>query len=135
MQPGDLIFYTGIYYKETMKKQKHNLVHVEIFLGGETGEQSIASRWQNGVIQIFDSFKFVSKGYHSIEWHYRSIDTWLEGVCRSWCSEHPWAHSKITWAPGKKSIFNTDEEDEDMNAPGMEDDDPQSEKSDLFFIG
>ena len=45
MKPGDLIFYSGIYYKEKTKKQKHNMVHVEIFMGGETKEQSIGARW------------------------------------------------------------------------------------------
>ena len=34
-QPGDLIFYSGAYYKEDAKPQLHDMVHVEIFLGGE----------------------------------------------------------------------------------------------------
>lgn len=38
LKPGDLIFYEGTYNSERSKKQKHNNVHVEIFLGGETGE-------------------------------------------------------------------------------------------------
>jgi hypothetical protein len=38
LQPGDLIFYEGIYYSSRSKPQKHNIVHVEIFLGGETGK-------------------------------------------------------------------------------------------------
>ena len=39
LRPGDLIFYEGIYNNSThrSKPQKHNNVHVEIFLGGETG--------------------------------------------------------------------------------------------------
>ena len=37
LQPGDLIFYEGIYVSERSKKQKHNNVHVEIYLGGESG--------------------------------------------------------------------------------------------------
>jgi len=37
LRPGDLIFYEGKYVSERSKKQKHNSVHVEIFLGGETG--------------------------------------------------------------------------------------------------
>jgi NADH:ubiquinone oxidoreductase subunit 2 (subunit N) len=35
------------------------MVHVEIFTGGETGEQSIGARWQKGVVQFFDSYKFI----------------------------------------------------------------------------
>lgn len=39
LRPGDLIFYEGIYNNSThrSKPQKHNNVHVEIFLGGDTG--------------------------------------------------------------------------------------------------
>lgn len=84
MKPGDLIFYSAIYNSPKKKKQKHDMVHVEIFIGGETGEQSIGARWQKGVVQLFDSYKFKSTSYHSIKFHYKSIDTWLEGVCRSW---------------------------------------------------
>ena len=60
------------------------MVHVEIFLGGESGEQSIAARKKSGVVSYFNSFKFKSKGYHSIVWHYRSLDTWLDGICKSY---------------------------------------------------
>ena len=45
MKPGDLVFYTGIYYNEKLKPHRHNMVHVEIFTGGETGEQTIGARW------------------------------------------------------------------------------------------
>ena len=38
MQPGDLIFYSGIYFNTKCRQQKHNMVHVEVFTGGETGE-------------------------------------------------------------------------------------------------
>ena len=50
MKPGDLVFISGKYYNEKMRKQKHDMVHVEIFTGGETGEQSIGARWQRGVV-------------------------------------------------------------------------------------
>ena len=66
------------------------MVHVEIFLGENGGEQSIGARKKKGVVQLFDSFKFVSKGYHDIVWHYRSLDTWLNGVCKSFCPVHEW---------------------------------------------
>ena len=38
LKPGDLIFYEGIFNSNRSRPQKHNNVHVEIFLGGETGE-------------------------------------------------------------------------------------------------
>ena len=41
LKPGDLIFYEGNYVSGRSKKQKHNNVHVEIFLGGETGRKII----------------------------------------------------------------------------------------------
>ena len=41
-------------------------------------------------------------------------------------------HSKITWAPGKKSIFN-EEEDDDINAPDLDGED--GTQSDLFYLG
>jgi len=37
MKPGDLIFYSGIYFNEKSRSQKHDMVHVEVFTGGETG--------------------------------------------------------------------------------------------------
>ena len=33
-------------------------------------------------VQIHDSYRFVSKSYHSMKYHFKSIDTWLNGVCR-----------------------------------------------------
>ena len=41
MKPGDLIFYSATYYDTKKKRQIHDMVHVEIFIGGETGEQSL----------------------------------------------------------------------------------------------
>jgi hypothetical protein len=45
LKPGDLIFYEGVFNSKRSKPQKHNNVHVEIFIGGETGSllQSIIS--------------------------------------------------------------------------------------------
>ena len=82
MKPGDLIFYSATYYPEKkMKIQKHDMVHVEVFYGGDTGESSIGARWGKGVVTIFDSYKFVSKNYYNVKHHFKSIDTWLEGIC------------------------------------------------------
>lgn len=38
-----------------------------------------------------------------MKYHFKSIDTWLKGVCKSHCLEHAWKRSK--YEPGKKSIF------------------------------
>jgi hypothetical protein len=45
MKPGDLVFYTGIFYNTKLKPHRHDMVHVEIYTGGPTGEQTIGSRW------------------------------------------------------------------------------------------
>ena len=56
------------------------MTHVEIYLGGETGESTIGSRWKRGVVSIFDSYKFESKTWYDVKYHYKSIDTWLQGI-------------------------------------------------------
>jgi len=107
------------------------MVHVEIFLGGESGEESIAARKKKGVVTIFNSFKFKSKGYHNIVWHYRSLDTWLNGICNSFCNIHDWHRGlKEDVNASKYSLFalekeekgdDSDEEGED----GVEDTESQ----------
>jgi hypothetical protein len=38
LKPGDLVFYSATYYNTKLRAQKHDMVHVEVFTGGETGE-------------------------------------------------------------------------------------------------
>eukprot|EP01035_Chromulina_nebulosa_P023750 gene23750-30802_t len=120
LRPGDLIFYEGIYNNSThrSKPQKHNNVHVEIFLGGETGESTLGSRYHKGCVSIFPSFKFKSTTWDLVQFHFRSIETWLDGICKSHCPEHPWdsASLAIAAAAGKRSIFSAQEDDDDCNA-------------------
>jgi len=47
--------------------------------------KSLGARWQKGTIQLFDSYKFKSTLYYDIKYHYRSIDSWLEGKLKSYC--------------------------------------------------
>lgn len=82
------------------------MVHVEIFTGGQTGEQTIGARWQKGVVQYHDSYKFVSKNYYDIKFHFKSLETWLEGTCKSHCEAHPWRDDRDLWTPDKYSIFS-----------------------------
>jgi hypothetical protein len=128
LKPGDLIFYEGTFTSKRSKVQKHNNVHVEIFLGGETGEATIGARYQKGVVQVFPSYKFVSKSWDLISYHYRSLDTWLDGLCVSHCSEHPWVSESgsLYAAAGRKSIFN-DEEDDDVDAGDYGEDEEETE--------
>lgn len=55
------------------------MVHVEIWLGD--GEKTLGARHQRGVVQVHDSYRFVSKTYHSMEYHFRSLEPWLQGKC------------------------------------------------------
>ena len=68
------------------------MVHVEVYLGDGTpeGEQSIGSRHSVGHVSYHDSFKFESTAYHNIQYHYRSMETWLDGIYKSWCPKHSW---------------------------------------------
>ena len=84
-------------------------------------------------VQIHDSYQFVSKSYHDMQYHFRSIDTWLQGQCQRWgscgacghllemalltsphmhcsfCPEHSWSVKEFR--PGKYSVFAEDESD------------------------
>ena len=93
MQPGDLIFYSS--KKEGLKKKPriHNMTHVEIFLG--EGEKSLGSRNKKSTVKIFESYKFKGEKYQHIEYHFKSIDTWLKGIHKSFCNEHKWHEGKI----------------------------------------
>ncbi|XP_067873177.1 uncharacterized protein [Heterodontus francisci] len=108
MEPGDLVFVSGTYFNSKTKFQPHDIVHVEIWVGD--GEQTLGARWGRGVVQNFDSYKFVSTSYGNMKYHFKSINTWLQGICVSHCSEHNW--NSPTRFPGKKSVFSLGDEDE-----------------------
>lgn len=105
MQPGDLIFYSAKYYDNKRKKQLHGMVHVEIFIGGSTGEGTIASRIQTGFVQTFDSYKFESNRYYDVKHHFKSIEMWLRGVCRSYCTLHSWIEAKKPSTTKRPPLF------------------------------
>jgi len=109
LKPGDLIFYEATFYPNTnWKAQLHDLVHVEIFLGGKTGEETIGARDKDGVVSIFDTYKFESSNYYDIKYHFRSIDTWLSGIHKSFCKDHAWDDHLIKVNNSKFSIFTAD---------------------------
>jgi len=85
------------------------MVHVEVWLGEQ--EKTVGARWQRSVVEIHDSYQYTSKSYHSMKYYFCSIDTWLNGICQSYCSKHPWKRNTRS-LPGKKSIFFCDEEEE-----------------------
>ncbi|XP_078498494.1 inactive polyglycylase TTLL10 [Lissotriton helveticus] len=77
------------------------MVHVEIWLG--EGQQTLGARWQKGTVQVFDSYRFVSTSYGDMKYHFKSLETWLQGTCVSHCPEHEWGSSSVSL--GKRSIF------------------------------
>lgn len=79
LEPGDLIFYSGLYYNPKAKRQVFNMTHVEIFVGGSTGEAVIGSRERQRWVKEYDSYRFESKSWRLLEHHFCKIDTWLDG--------------------------------------------------------
>jgi len=126
LKPGDLIFYIGNYVSRRSKRQKHDCVHVEVYLGGETGEATVGSRFFKGKVSEFSSYKFKSTTWDCVRIHFRSLETWLNGECKSHCPDHPWTMVEYN---GKKSIFHdgTAQDDQDVSAGGEEEDDDEEE--------
>lgn len=85
------------------------MVHVEIFLGGKTGEETIAGREPRGVVSVFDTYKFESSNYYNIVYRFKSIDSWLKGIHRSFCKDHLW-HEEVN-IKNKYSLFNAEQEE------------------------
>ena len=65
-----------------------------------------------------------------MQYHYRSIDTWLDGICKSHCSQHKWSSANLQWAPGKNSIFSFEEgfDEADLDAPMFDAEDQEENK-------
>jgi len=122
MKPGDLVFGEGTYVKEGVKPQKGDMVHVEVFLGGGSEGKSVCgARWNKGIVQEFDSYEFSPKSWTLSKWHFCSIDTWLQGISKSFHPEREWQRRE--WLPGKHSIFSAQDQDADEFAgPGDDDD-------------
>jgi len=104
------------------------MVHVEVFIGGESGESTIGARFFKGVVQEFPSYKFKSTTWDLVRYHFKSLDPWLEGKHESCCPDHNW-HSEalaLAAAAGKRSIFN-DCQDENESAGGMDEDEDEDD--------
>jgi hypothetical protein len=66
-------------------------------------------------VSLFPSYKFISTTWTLVQYHFRSIDTWLDGVLRSHCEEHAWQSDALSYvdaAAGKRSIFCSAEEEQ-----------------------
>ncbi len=88
------------------------MVHVDIYLGGETGKSTIGARDSDGVVSIFDTYEFESSNYYDIKYHFRSLDTWIQGIRKSYWSEHEWSDPLLDVNPNKFTIFKVDDLDD-----------------------
>jgi len=111
--PGDLVFYQATFKEQPdgkqQKPQKHDMVHVEVYLGnGETVGSLPHTCWRTGGtcgVQKFASYECAETGKWKLDkYWFCSIDTWLEGTCRSCCAEHSWSQWELSDADGR-SIF------------------------------
>ena len=136
LKPGDIIFTEGTYHGDK-KQQKHNLVHVEVFVGGgESGLQTIGARRQKGNIEILPSYKFTSKNYDITKYYCRSLDTWLEGKCEPLIDPEHWKQKFATHTgtldTDGKSIFD---DCDDCEADGQGDGgDPDLPDGKYFYV-
>lgn len=85
LAPGDLIFISGKYFDETRTAKPHDMTHVEIYFPFKSrgSTQTIGSRHRHGCVQVHPDFRFESKTYYDMQYHFRSIETWLQGTCTS----------------------------------------------------
>ncbi len=122
LKKGDLIFYTATMNKEKgWKEQPHEMVHVEIYMGDESlPERTIAARDRFGVVEYFDTYKFESENYYDIKYHFKSIDNWLRGIHRNYCSEHIWHDEHLDNRSNKYSVFSEEDGDCGQAAEQME---------------
>jgi hypothetical protein len=122
--PGDLIFVEGTYFNPKSRRQKYDIVHVEVFVKGETGKQTIGARSQKGVVSVHNSYEYISQKYEITNYFFRSIEPWLRGELTPQHLEH-WAFRDANVAgdvtvSSKLSVF---EDQGDQGAGGEAEDD------------
>jgi len=109
LKPGDLVFYAADYTNTKAKAQKFRMVHVEVWLGGDTGEATLGARWKRGKVSEFGSYKFASSSWSGVEYHFCSIDPWLSGECVP-KNSHMWRMRSLDWMRNDKSVFSAAED-------------------------
>ena len=109
LEPGDLIFFSGEYFSDKCKQQKHDMVHVEIFVGGDSGKAVIGSREKQKWIKEYDTYEFVSKSWKLKEYFFVKIDTWLDGQLKNHCKTCDWSRFLNKKNSHKNSLFFVEE--------------------------
>jgi len=105
LRPGDLIFWQAEYDDAERKRQRHDLVHVEVYAGHGAG--TIGSRYEGDIetigVSMHASYRsFGGHGAHDHQVLFRSIEPWLEGKCISHCATCTWGESR---GAAKSKIF------------------------------
>ncbi|PNH11146.1 hypothetical protein TSOC_002049 [Tetrabaena socialis] len=100
LQPGDLVFYSGSLVEPTSRRHAFDMTHVEIFIGGDSGEATIGSRERYKWVMEYPSYRFESQRWRLIAHHFCSLDPWLDGLC---APQHPelW-HARRRGAGGQQ---------------------------------
>jgi hypothetical protein len=60
-------------------------------------------------VAVHDTYEFPGHKtvrYHSIKYHIRSIDPWLDGVCRSHCEKHSWCSVPKEMLVSRRAMMN-----------------------------
>jgi len=126
LKKGDLIFYRARFYPDMqMKKQIHNMVHVEIYSG--EGQKTIGSR-HDGFVKIHNSFQFTSNRYYNIKYYFKSIDTWLKGIHKSFCLRHKWYTDQVININTKLTKYSAF-----YNAQEKMDDDKENDNNNMNY--
>ncbi|KAK3277340.1 hypothetical protein CYMTET_14645 [Cymbomonas tetramitiformis] len=84
LEPGDLIFYSGRYHRDGSKSNVDDIVHVEMFMGGATGECVLASRERSKWVRMYSTYKFESKHWELKRYHFVKINPWLQQSRAHW---------------------------------------------------
>lgn len=68
LKPGDMVFYEAEYTKPNMRSQRFGMVHVQIYTGGKTGEESQ---------ETFNGVTFARMECLNLSWSIPKLATWL----------------------------------------------------------
>ena len=87
LKPGDLVFWSGIYWNPSKQQQPHKIVHVEMATGA--GQATIGVREKT--VEEYDSLIFPSLRFKDLHVHCKSIEPWLRGQFKCACPQHNWS--------------------------------------------
>jgi len=128
--PGDLIFWSGDFLDPTKKAYKNNCVHIEVYLGSRAqcqeklgldvpqlegvlgGNATLGSRTA-GHVQVHATFENKPSTQYKInDVFFRSIETWLDGICEP--REFQWGTSvPVQSGACSKSVFADEDAESD----------------------